>query len=119
MAAPDFSYWEEGTMTVHPGHTEGGAGRYLRNLWGELQDEHRFFSARDLELQWKDFQWRNKVVELGLKGASFRIFSDEEEKEIINYYAEFYFEEESGFPQFDKKGYDEQQVKFLACKDLS
>ena len=52
-------------------------------------------------------------MELGLKGASFRIFSDEEEKEII--IMQIYFEEESGFRSLIKKG-TMTQVKFWLVK---
>ena len=114
IGSPDFSYWEEGTMTVHPGHTEGGAGRYLRIFGESWHDEHRFFSARDLELAVEGLSGgKYKCVELGLKGASFRIFSDEEEKEII--IMQIYFEEESGFRSLIKKG-TMTQVKFWLVK---
>ena len=114
IGSPDFSYWEEGTMTVHPGHTEGGAGRYLRIFGESWQDEHRFVSARDLELAVEGLSGgKYKCVELGLKGASFRIFSDEEEKEII--IMQIYFEEESGFRSLIKKG-TMTQVKFWLVK---
>lgn len=114
VGVPDFSRWEEGTVTVCPGRAEGQSGRYLRIFGESWVDEHKFFSARDLELAAEGLSDGKYIsVELGLEGVSLRIFSGTEERETV--IMQIYVRAKGGFRTLVRKS-TVTQAKFWLVK---